>query len=406
MDFQTYTASNGIRFIHLPTQRLAAYCVVIINTGTRDEKEHEQGMAHFLEHVFFKGTEKRKSYHILTRLEDVGGELDAFTTKEDTCIYATFLPPYFERAMELISDILFHSTFPEKELEREKNVIVDEINSYNDSPAELIYDEFEELIFDGHPLAKKILGTESSIRTFTPEIIHQFCDRTYNTDQMAVCTVGNIDFEKVLRLFNKYFSGIPAKKRTWKRKAFKTYIPQEKIVLKNTHQAHCMLGTIAYSFTHKDRLILHLVNNILGGSGSNSRLNMALRERNGIVYFIESSYTTYYDSGVSYIYFGTDKENVDKAIKLINFELKKFCEKPLTKSQLSKAKKQFYGQIAISFENQENLAINLAKSYLVYNQVDDLDKIAKEIEAITSEDILRVANDIFAEEKRSVLKYL
>ncbi len=406
MDFQTCIAPNGIRLIHLKTQRVAAYCTVLINTGTRDEKKNEQGMAHFIEHVLFKGTQKRKSYHILTRMEDVGGELDAFTTKEDTCVYATFLPIYIERAMELISDIVFHSTFPAKEIEREKNVILDEINSYNDSPADLIYDDFEELIFDGHPLAKKILGSQHSIQTFTTELIHQFYKRTYNTDQIAVCTVGNMEFEKVFLLFNKYFAIIPAHKRTWKRTPFNTYMPREKVIIKNTHQAHCIIGTKAYSFKHKDRLLLHFLNNILGGSGANSRLNMALRERNGIVYYIESTYTPYSDSGIFCISYATDKENMNNAMKLINLEMKKISETPLTHNQLSKAKKQFYGQMAMSFENHENLAINLAKSYLVYNQVDDLTTIAKEIESIRADDLLRVANDIFREEKRTIIKYV
>lgn len=406
MNYKTHTSSNGIRFIHIPGKRVAAHCIVMINTGTRDELHYEHGMAHFLEHVLFKGTKKRSSYQIIHRIEEVGGDLDAFTTKEDTCVYATFLPSYFERAIELLSDIVFHSTFPQKQLEREKQVINDEINSYKDSPAELIYDEFEELIFDGHPLGRNILGTAESLISFNTPSIQHFCQRTYNTDQIVVCVAGDIPYAKALHFFNKYFSSIPENRRTWKRKPFKKFVPLQKIVEKNTFQAHCMLGTLAYSFNHKDRLTLHLLNNILGGSGSNSRLNLALRERKGLVYFIESSYNAYYDSGVAYIYFGTDKEKLDKAYSLVLNELKKIREIPLTAKQLFTAKKQFYGQMALSFDNQESLAMNLTKSYMVFKKIDDIDTIQKEIESITSEDILRVANEIYSEEKLSSLKYI
>lgn len=406
MNYKTHTSSNGIRFIHIPGKRVAAHCIVMINTGTRDEQPNEHGMAHFLEHVLFKGTQKRSSYQIINRIEEVGGDLDAFTTKEDTCVYATFLPNHFERAIELLSDIVFHSVFPQIQLEREKEVIYDEINSYKDSPAELIYDEFEELIFDGHPLGRNILGTTDSLKLFNTQAIHQFCQRTYNTDQIVVCVAGNIPYSKALQSFHKYFSTVSENKRMWKRKPFKTFIPLHKTIEKNTFQAHCMLGTLAYSYNHKDRLTLHLLNNILGGGGSNSRLNMTLRERKGLVYFIESSYNAYFDSGVAYIYFGTDKEKIEKALNLVLRELKKVREIPLTAKQLTAAKNQFYGQMAISFDNQENLAMNLAKSYMIFKKIDDLAIIQKEIESITAEDIIRVANEIYSEEKLSSLKYI
>ncbi|HNV95766.1 MAG TPA: pitrilysin family protein [Bacteroidales bacterium] len=406
MSYKTHTSSNGIRFIHIPGKRVAAHCIVMINTGTRDELANEHGMAHFLEHVLFKGTQKRSSYQIINRIEEVGGDLDAFTTKEDTCVYATFLPKHFERAIELLSDIVFHSVFPQNQLEREKLVINDEINSYKDSPAELIYDEFEELIFDGHPLGRNILGTTESLKSFNTQAIQQFCQRTYNTDQIVVCVAGNISYSKALQSFNKYFSTVAENKRRWKRKPFKNFVPLHKTIDKNTFQAHCMLGTLAYSYNHKDRLTLHLLNNILGGGGSNSRLNMALRERKGMVYFIESNYNAYFDSGVAYIYFGTDKEKLEKALSLVLHELKKVREIPLTDKQLSVAKNQFYGQMALSFDNQESLAMNLTKSYMVFKKIDDLDVIQKEIESITAEDIIRVANEIYSEEKLSSLKYI
>lgn len=406
MNFKTHTSLNGIRFIHIPSKRVAAHCIVMINTGTRDELPCEHGMAHFIEHVMFKGTHKRSSFQIINRLEEVGGDLDAFTTKEDTCVYTIFLPTYFERAIELLSDIVFQSSFPQKQLEREKEVINNEINSYKDSPAELIYDEFEELIFDGHPLGRNILGTAESLKTFNTNSINQFCQRTYNTDQIVVCVAGDIPYSKALNAFNKYFAVIPENKRRWKRKPFKKFVPFQKTLVKNTFQAHCIIGTLAYSYKHKDRLTLHLINNILGGGSSNSRLNMALRERKGLVYFIDSGYNTYYDSGVAYIYFGTDKGKLDKALSLVLNELKKIREIPLTAKQLSIAKKQFYGQMALAFDNQESLAMNLTKSFMVFKKIDDLEHIQKEIERITAEDIMRVANDIYAEEKLSSLKYV
>lgn len=403
-NYSSFTAPNGIRYIHLPSSRVIAHALVLINTGSRDERINEHGVAHFIEHLMFKGTQKRNSFQILNRIESVGGDLDAFTSKEDTCIIASFLPKYFERALELISDILFQSTFPQHHIELEKSVVLDEINSYNDNPFELIYDDFEELIFNQHPLGRNILGTPQSIQTFNSSMMVNFCQRTYNTNQMVVCTAGNLEWEKGLKLFEKYFSTQAANVRTWKRKKFKSYTPVEKVIQKNTHQSHCMIGNAAYSFNHRDRMGLHLLNNILG-MGSTSRLNLSLRERNGLVYFIESAYTTYSDSGILYIYFGTDKNKVGKTIQLIKAELKKLREVPLTKTQLNKAKQQFFGQLAQSFDNQESYAINMAKSFMVYKKIDDLETILEELRNITAHDIQRIANDLLDEDKLSVLIY-
>ncbi len=402
--YSSYTAPNGIRYIHLPSNRFIAHALVLINTGSRDEKNNEHGLAHFIEHLMFKGTKKRNSFQILNRIESVGGDLDAFTSKEDTCIIASFLPNYFERALELISDILFHSTFPQHHIELEKNVVLDEINSYNDNPFELIYDDFEELIFNQHPLGRNILGTPHSIQTFNSSMMTSFCLRTYNTNHIVVCTAGNLEWEKGLRFFEKYFYSQPANIRTWKRKKFKNYSPVEKVVRKNTHQSHCMIGNVAYSFNHQDRMGLHLLNNILG-MGSTSRLNLTLRERNGLVYFIESAYTTYSDSGILYIYFSTDKNKIGKTIQLIKSELKKLCEVPLSKMQLNKVKQQFYGQLAQSFDNQENYAINMAKSFMVYQKIDDMKTILEELKRITAQDIQRIANELLDENKLSILIY-
>lgn len=406
MNFQTYKSENGIRFIHVPSSRVVSNAIVLINTGTRDERPDEHGMAHFIEHLIFKGTHKRSYLKILQRMEEIGGDLDAYTTKEETCIYSTFLPQYFERALELLSDIVFNSVFYEKQINLEREVIKDEIASYIDTPSELIYDEFEELIFDGHALGRNILGTEKSLDAINRSMIIEFYKRTYNTNQMIVCTAGNIPFEKVLSYFKKYFATHPENLRKWRRTLFKNYAPGQKEVRKNTKQAYCIIGNLAYSIKHKDRLTLHLLNNILGGNSSSSRLNLVMRERNGLVYFIESGYNPYTDAGVFYIYFSTEKKHLDKAINLVLNELRKLKEIELKQNQLERAKRQFYAQFALSLDNQENLAINTAKSLLIFNKVDPIEQLQKELSEITSFKLQQVANEIFNENKLSILKYI
>ncbi|PIP55339.1 MAG: peptidase M16 [Bacteroidetes bacterium CG23_combo_of_CG06-09_8_20_14_all_32_9] len=405
MNYKTYTLNNGLRLIHRQTEKQVVHCGIIINTGTRDEFENEHGLAHFHEHLVFKGTHKRKAYHIISRMEDVGGEIDAYTTKEETCIYASFLNRYYDRTMELMNDIIFHSVYPEKEIIREREVILDEINSYKDSPAELIFDDFEELVFDGHSLGRNILGAKKTLKKFNTSQLHDFFTRTYNTDQIVFCSVGNIDFDKLVKYFEKYFGEIYANKRSWKRKPFKNYKPVEKTIVKKTHQSHCIIGTTAYNFRNKKRLPFLLLTNLLAGSGLNTRLNLSLREKNGLVYYIESSYTPYYDTGIFNIYFGCDNDKLNKSINIIKKELTKIKEEPLGIKQLQRAKQQMIGQIAISLENPEILLLNLGKSYLLYNKVDSLEVVTQRIELITTDDILAVANEIFNEQKFSTLIY-
>ena len=404
-EYKVHKLSNGLRMIHQHTDRQVAHCAVIINTGTRDELEHEHGIAHFLEHLIFKGTHKRKAYHIISRLEDVGGEIDAYTTKEETCIYASFLHQHIERAMELMSDILFNSTFPVKEINREREVVYDEINSYNDSPAELIFDDFEEVLFDGHSLGRNILGTKRTLKKFGQQQLREFAKRTYNTDQMVFCSVGNLDFDKLVKYFEKYFGPIPPNPRKWKRKPFEGYVPVQKKVRKKTHQAHCIIGTSAFNFKDKKRLSFLLLTNLLGGSGLNNRLNLSLREKNGLVYYIESSYSPYFDTGVFTIYFGCDKEKLTKATNLIKKELEKLKDEPLGVQQLRRAKQQMTGQIAISLENPETLLLSLGKSYLMYGKVDSMETVTNRIEAISSADVQKVAQEIFVENSLSTLIY-
>ncbi len=406
MEFYTHTLNNGIRIIHKPENGEVGYCGMIINAGSRDEKENEHGMAHFIEHVVFKGTKKRKAFHVLSRLEDVGGELNAYTTKEETCIYATYLKEDYQRSMELIADITFHSVFPEKELIKEKEVIIDEINSYKDSPAELIFDDFEELLYPNHPIGRNILGTPEILKSFTREDIFSFIKNNYHTDQIVFCSVGQQEFKKVIKLAEKYFGEIPENRRKIKRQPIAKNQPQIVKTNKDTYQSHVVLGGIAYDYNHPKRLGLHLLNNLLGGPGMNSRLNMSLREKKGIAYNIESTYTAFYGTGVFSIYFGTDRKNVDKSIKIVFNELNKLRNQTLGTLQLHKAKRQLKGQIAISSENKENLMLNIGKSYLLYNKVDSLDYIYKKIDALTASDLLEVANECFNPEDLSQLIYL
>lgn len=402
---QTFVLKNGIRIIHQETKSPVSHFGVIINTGSRDEEENEQGIAHFIEHVIFKGTQSRKAFHILNRIEDVGGELNAYTTKEETAVYATFLSEYYQRSMELISDILVNSTFPAKELEREKEVVIEEINSYKDSPSELIFDEFEEILFDGHPIARNILGTPELLKTFNKELILQFIDKNYHTDQIVLSSVGNISMNKFSRLAEKYFGTIPEKLRTKQRINNYKYTPETRILQKDTFQAHCIIGNIAPDIFSPKRMRMVLLNNILGGQSMNSRLNMVLRERNGMAYNVESGYTGYFDTGQFSVYFGTDKENLEQALSLINKEFRKIKEVQMGTVQLSRAKKQLIGQLAISTENREDLMLSIGKSLLFFNQVDTLETIFKKIEQIESFGIMELANEIFDESKNSILIY-
>ncbi|MFH2142269.1 MAG: pitrilysin family protein, partial [Bacteroidota bacterium] len=351
MDYKIHILENGIRLIHVYKNSAVAHCGLIINTGSRDEVENEHGIAHFIEHVIFKGTKKRKLFHLLSRMEDVGGEIDAYTSKEETWIYSTFLPTYYERSVELISDIVFNSIFPEKEIEKEKVVVMDEINSYKDSPSELIYDDFEDMVFANHPLGRNILGTKKTIRSFNQDTIKNFISKEYNTDQMILCSVGNIPFDKLVKYFIKHYNHIPKNIRKTERSEFSSYFSETKEIRLKTYQAHCIIGNVAYSSDHSNRLGLLLINNILGGNGMNSRLNLSLREKNGLVYHVESNYTRYSDTGIWNIYFGTDKENLRKCIDLVFKELQFLKLKKMGTIQLHKAKRQMIGQLAISADN-------------------------------------------------------
>lgn len=400
-----YKLSNGIKLIHKKTNSTVSHCGLIINAGTRDENNKEQGIAHFIEHVLFKGTKKRNYKQILCRLDDVGGEIDAYTTKEDTTISTTFLNKYYKRAIELIYDITFNSTFPEKELEKEKLVIYDEINSYKDSPSELIFDEFEKIVFQNHELGKDILGTKKSLQKITQKDIFSFINKNYNTDQIVIASVGNIKFEKLILLVETYFSNIKPNYRKNKRILFENFTSTTTIKNKKTHQAHCIIGGLAYSAFDKKRNALMLLLNYLAGSGLNSKLNLLLREKNGLVYNIETNYLQYSDIGLWNIYFGSDKENLNKTLNLINKEFSKLKQNNISSLNLHKAKTQLIGQIAISNENYYNQLYSIGKSYLLYDKVNTMSEIIKIIENITSENIIEISNNIFNIDKISTLIY-
>ncbi len=404
-EYFIHTLDNGIRLIHKHTNSRVAHLGLFINTGSRDENENEHGIAHLIEHMLFKGTRRRKAYYILSRMEDVGGELNAYTTKEETCIHSTFFNEYYARALDLISDIAFNSSFPPGELRKEKEIIYDEINSYKDSPSELIFDEFEELLFDGNPIGRNILGSVSALEKITPEGIKSFIGRNYSTSQMVVSSVGNIDFKRLVKLFERFFGVPPLHPVRNRRLHNHLYMPSSKVSERNTFQAHCIIGNVAYTFCDNRRLALYLLNNYLGGPGSNSRLNMALRERKGYAYTIDSMYTPYTDTGNITIYFGTDKNMIDRCTEIILKELRLVRQRPLSTIQLHKAKRQVLGHIAISAENNENYMLSMGKSLLIFDKVEPVEVTQKKLESITSSELLDIANDVLDDKKMSYLLY-
>ena len=384
---------------------MIAHAGVIVNTGSRDENDKQHGMAHFVEHMMFKGTARRKTYHILSSLEDRGGELNAYTTKEETAIYGSFLKHDYNKAFDIISDVILNSTFPEKEILREKEVIIEEINSYRDSPSELIFDDFEEMIYSGAPIGRSILGSEKTIRNFSRDMIYDFVRSNYDPYEMVVCSVGDIREKQLIKMFEKYFSNIDAKQIHKHRIAFSEYNPVQKKIRKNTWQDHCIIGNLAYNVKDKRRIGMFLLNNILGGQGLNSRLNLSLREKNGYAYNVESNYIPYCDSGVFMIYFGTDEKNRNKSISVVMKELKKLREQRLGIAQLQKAKNQIKGNIARAWENHENHMLAMGKNILIFNKMESIEDLYEKINRLTSSDLQEIANEIFADNMLSTLIY-
>lgn len=405
MQYNIHTLSNGLRIIHEPSSSKVAYCGFAVDAGTRDEAENEQGMAHFVEHLIFKGTRKRKAWHILNRMENVGGDLNAYTNKEETVIYSAFLTEHFGRALELLADIVFHSTFPQNEIEKETEVIIDEIQSYEDTPSELIFDDFEDMIFRNHPLGRNILGRPDLLKKFRSEDAMAFTSRFYQPSNMVFFVLGDFNFQKIVRQVEKLLVDLPLVTVENQRTIPPLYVPEQLVVHKETHQAHVMIGSRGYNAYDDKRTALYLLNNILGGPGMNSSLNVSLRERRGLVYTVESNLTSYTDTGAFCIYFGTDPEDVDTCLKLTYKELKRMRDVKMTSSQLMAAKKQLIGQIGVASDNNENNALGMAKTFLHYNKYESSESVFRRIEALTAEGLLEVANEMFAEEYLSTLIY-
>lgn len=384
---------------------MVAHCGLTINAGSRDELEKEQGLAHFIEHLIFKGTTKRKAYQILSHMENVGGEINAYTGKEDTCVYATFMNTHYARCLDLISDIVFQSVFAEKEILKEKDVVIDEINSYKDNPGEQIFDDFDEVVFRNHPLGANILGTPRHLKKFKREHVFEFIRKNYVTSEMVISSVGNIDFKKLVRLVERYFGDIPEGHREQSRVSFEGYNPVNEVVKRRNHQVHCIIGNVGYNASHDKKTALVLLNNILGGPGLNSRLNMGIREKYGFCYNIESHYQPYSDTGLFSIYLGTDKDYIDKTIALVQKELTLLREKRLGSLQLKRARQQLQGQVAISFESNVNEMLSIGKSLLLYERIDSIVEINEKIQRVTSSELLDAANEVFAPEMLSMLMY-
>ncbi len=431
MKYNTYTLDNGLRIIHLPSDSQVVYCGYQINAGTRNEEPGEEGLAHFCEHVTFKGTERRKAWHILNCLESVGGDLNAYTNKEGTVYYSAILKEHIGRAVDLLSDIVFHSVYPQAEIDKEVEVICDEIESYNDSPAELIYDEFENILFKGSPLGHNILGTAEQVRAFKTKDALRFTRKLYRPDNAIFFAYGDIDFKKLVKLLktlnfehgtlnfmNSKTSETPAaemeagdanhkvqsSKFKVQSKEVQSKVAGQTIVMqKNTHQAHVMIGTRAYDVNDDRRMPLYLLNNMLGGPGMNAKLNLALREHNGLVYTVESTMVSYGDTGTWSIYFGCDEHDVKRCLRLVRKELDKFMQKPLSDAQLKAAKKQIKGQIGVACDNRENFALDFGKSFLHYGWEKNVDRLYEQVDEITAAQIQAVAQELFDKDRLTTL---
>jgi len=394
-DYQVHTLPNGIRILYKHAASTITHCCFLVNAGSRDEPENKEGLAHFIEHLLFKETKKRNTSQILNRLELVGADLNAYTTKEYTCIHASLLKQHLERTIDLFEDILFHSTFPEDEQEKERGVILDEIASYLDQPEEAIQDDFEELLFKDHPIGKNILGTPETVAQINSADIAGFITSNYNTSEMIFAVFGDYDFKKVVKLGEKYFGSVaPNTNKKHRVKPEKNSFSHN-VFTRPIAQTHCIIGNQAYSASHPYKFGLLLLNNLLGGIGMSSRLNLEIREKYGIAYTIESNYTTLSDSGVFSIYFGTDSEKADKAAKLVHKELKKLRDNTLGELHLRQAKQKFIGQIALAEENRMSLIISLAKNVLDFGYADSLQQVFDKINAVTASQLLEISNEIF-----------
>ena len=406
-DYQLFTLPNGIRIVHKQvTHTQIAHCGIMLDMGSRDEKPHQQGLAHFWEHLAFKGTKKRSSLQIINRLENVGGELNAYTTKEKICFHASVLTPHFERATELLTDITFNSIFPEKQLDKERNVILEEMSMYYDSPEDAIQDDFDGIIFANHQLGRNILGNQESVKGFTRDDLNTFINENLDTERIIFSSVSNLSMKQVVRVAEKYLKDIPSQRSDRQRVAPENYEVQQQTVERGMTQAQVAIGRQSFGLLHEKRLPFFMLVNLLGGSGMNSRLNLSVRERYGLVYAIDAGYTPYIDTGFWSISFGTEPKQLNKTHDLIRKELKKLREVPLTKTQLLNNQAQIMGQMAMSEEGNMSFMLMMAKSLLDLNRIDVLDDLFKQIKAVTIDELQDLANEMFREEDLSRLTFL
>ena len=395
---------SGLRVVTAPSPTNTVYLGLALDAGTRDEEEWESGMAHFAEHLSFKGTSKRTSRQIITHMESVGGDLNAFTGKEETVYYCTCQKEHFRRAMDLLFDVVFNSRYPQEEMDKEVEVVIDEIESYNDSPSELIYDDFEAMLFQGHPLGRNILGNAGRLRQFKSEDVAQYTRRLYTPDRAVLFVYGNVEMDEILRRIPD--NALPEPRQCIDRsETTHCHVPCERTIKKDTHQAHIMMGARAYGGTHEKHLALFLANNILGGPGLSSRLNIALREKRGLVYTVESTLTTYTDTGVWAIYFGCDHHDANKCKRIVKKELQRLCDAPLSEKALNAAKRQIIGQIALSYDNFESVAIGMGKRMLHYNRTQTKEELIARIQALTAEQVWDAAKEIFNPDSLTILEY-
>lgn len=399
------TLNNGLRVVYAPSPTNTVYLGLALDAGTRDEKDGESGMAHFAEHLSFKGTDRRTSRQIITYMESVGGDLNAFTGKEETVYYCTCQKEHFSRAMDLLFNVAFHSKYPQEEMDKEVEVVIDEIESYNDSPSELIYDDFEAMLFQGHPLGRSILGNAERLRAYKTEDVQSYTSRLYVPSNAVLFVYGNVSEKEILRRIPDDVLSEAGQRIVTDETILRPYAPQSKVIEKDTHQAHIMMGARAFGGTHPKHLALFLANNILGGPGLSSRLNLALREKRGLVYTVESTLTTYTDTGVWAIYFGCDHHDTEKCKRIVKRELQRLCDAPLSEKALNAAKRQIIGQIALSYDNFESVAIGMGKRMLHYGRTQTKEQFIDRIQALTAEQVWDAAKEVFNPENLTILEY-
>lgn len=398
-----HTLSNGIRLVYMHASAQVAHLGVTILAGSRYENSNEEGLAHFLEHCIFKGTKKRRSLHILSRLDAVGGELNAYTTKEEICVYASFTKQYTQRASELLADIVLNSVFPPKEIEKEKEIILDEINSYLDAPSDKIFDDFEEHLFKNHRLGANILGTKESVSGFTQKDLLNYVERFFFAENMVVSFVGDVPIQKLIKTLEKDFSHLSRRNKAIQPESFADYKPFKIRSKEANVQAHGVIGGIAPGYNDEKRRGMTLLINVLGGPALNSRLILSIREKYGYSYNIEANYSPFADVGYWSIYFGTDQRYLEKTIKLVYKELNLLCEHALNEVQLKKAKEQLKGHLALSLDSNSGIMLGLGKSLLLFNQIDSIQEIYDGIDKITVEELKVIAKEYFNPEHISEL---